>query len=409
MSTFNVSKSEIIFPPFGRSWGSGWNDIPGTRENYAAMAGTIYKNPTVAIGLRWIADNFLTPELVAQKGRGKGKDKPLASHPALDLLANPNPFYDVSAFWGVCALSDIIHGDTYILKAINPDKGNLELHWLNPDNVTPISDQGQFISVYEFRQGAQIEYYSPDDVIHVRNGLDPEDLRRGLSPLKACLREIVADNAASTYTSSILLNMGVPGVILTPKDSKDTILPEDASAMTKKMRATTKDGAGDPLVLSNAVDITPLGATPEQMALDTIRRYPQDNICAAMGLNTIALGLTSGAGSKTYANYEQAVKSQYHSCLMPMQDRFADALNEQLMNKLDPNVTLSWDYSGVEALQEDQTALSTRLQAQYQSNVIDRAELRSQLGYAVRPEDEGVYYQAATPAPKPKTIEDIND
>ena len=389
------SSRSLAFPNLGR-WSAYHGKLPGTREDYAAIAGCLWENAAVRICLDWIADAFLEPNLVAQKGKGKGKNKPLDSHPCLDLLAKPNPYYDGATLNAVNTLSYYSGGEYFNLKVRNNYKQAVELYYLHYQHVTPISLNGEFISYYEYHPGwgSRVQYFAAEDILHVRHKADPLDARRGLSPLRAVLREIATDNAASTYTAALLENLGALTVIISPEDENTTVTAEDAEDIKRRLRNVTRDRTGDPLVFPGRVKVTEVGLSPEDMNLDEIRHFPEDRICAALRLNTIALGLTSGSGSKTYANYEQAVRAQYHGCLMPLQSTFANAWNAQLMPEFDDtgNVSLSWDYSGVEALQEDTTALVNRSIEEYQSGLIDRAEYRALRGYDVRPEDKDVYY-----------------
>ena len=69
----------------------------------------------------------------------------------------------------------------------------------------------------------------PADVVHFRHGINPHDLRKGLSPIHGVLREIFMDLEASNFVASLLRNMGVPGVVISPK-SGATARSDDVEA-----------------------------------------------------------------------------------------------------------------------------------------------------------------------------------
>ena len=56
------------------------------------------------------------------------------------------------------------------------------------------------------------------EVVHIRQGVNPNNHRKGFAPLKGVLREILGDEAAGQYAAALLHNMAVPGVVLSPKD-----------------------------------------------------------------------------------------------------------------------------------------------------------------------------------------------
>ena len=46
------------------------------------------------------------------------------------------------------------------------------------------------------------------DVVHIRQGIDPNDHRRGHAPLKTVLREILGDEAAGQYAAALFQQHG---------------------------------------------------------------------------------------------------------------------------------------------------------------------------------------------------------
>jgi phage portal protein BeeE len=47
--------------------------------------------------------------------------------------------------------------------------------------------------------------------------MDPRETRRGLSPLGSLVREVAIDEHASNFTAAILKNLGIIGLIVSPK------------------------------------------------------------------------------------------------------------------------------------------------------------------------------------------------
>jgi phage portal protein BeeE len=65
--------------------------------------------------------------------------------------------------------------------------------------------------------------------VHFRFGKDPNNLLRGFSPLAAVMREVYTDDQAANFTAAILKNLGIIGVIFSPKDG--TIPKEQAKKL----------------------------------------------------------------------------------------------------------------------------------------------------------------------------------
>ena len=110
-------------------------------------------------------------------------------------------------------------GDAFLYKNRNKLGQVVQLVPLMPSMVQVRGNENQLITHYEYyQQGAGEPLILPvDDVVHIRQGIDPNDHRRGHAPLKTVLREILGDEAAGQFTFSLLDNMAVPGVVLTPR------------------------------------------------------------------------------------------------------------------------------------------------------------------------------------------------
>lgn len=374
----------------GGSYNSGIlrRGLPGARYDYEAEAGPLWLNSAVAICLGWVARNFPEPRLAVERLRS-GEWVDIPDHPILEGLETPNRGYDDDVLWAATALSLVVDGNGYWIKA-RARSGRIEYwyvpHWM----IRPVwPDTGEvFISGYIMTVDGRPVPLKTEDVIHFRTGIDPYNERVGLAPLKACLREVCSDNEAGTYTASILRNMGIPGVVLSPEDKGDQIDGDDRKLLASDWkRKFTGEGRGEPLVMGVPIKVDTVGVTPEKMALDKIRRIPEARICAAIGLDPMVVGLSSGKEGRTYSNLQQANRQGYENCLMPLQKSMAKAIQRQSPDLIGSRrkERLVWDYSGVSALREDQTELTKRVVLTYQGGLMQLNEGRNRLNLAPLP------------------------
>src|SRR6185369_17872154 len=106
------------------------------------------------------------------------------------------------------------------------------------------------------------------------------NMRKGLSPLAAAYRAVGWDNEAETFGATLLKNMGIPGVAITPKDAEFQIQPEQADLLKAMWRERfTGDYRGEPIVPSLPVDIQKIALSPEELSLDHMARTPVNRIC----------------------------------------------------------------------------------------------------------------------------------
>src|SRR5919205_4526084 len=237
---------------------------------------------TVMAPVLWLARTFPEAPPSLWTHIGGGREEQVYDHPMLRLLQRPNQFYTGVILWMATLIDWVVDGNGYWLKIRNGAGVVVELWWVPHWLIEPKSDPNDpslFIAWYEYRPGwAEPIKIAPEDVVHFRFGLDGDDPRKGYSPLKSVLREVFTDDEAAAFTASLLRNMGVPGLIVSPKS--DTPPPqEDIDAAKVYLKeAFSGDRRGEPLVMAGPTDVEQFGFSPEQLVLKDIRRIPEERV-----------------------------------------------------------------------------------------------------------------------------------
>ena len=353
-------------PPYGDPW--TWSRLggllPGSKLDYAREAGDLWRNSVVAIALGWIADNFSDARLIVSK-RATGAheaDEPIADHALSKLLNRPNPFYSARALWAATVLSLKIDGNAFWIKArgMGGYGPPLQVWWTPPWTVFPQWPTGPtttFIDHYKYVVDGRVYRLDPKDVVHFRDGIDPYNLRLGLGRLKGVLRAICSVNEADGYTASILRNMGIPGILFSPDPSDQLSTFDDAGVLALLERFKQQVGGenrGQPFGVTTPIRATKLGLSPQELALDTITELPIAQVCAALRIAPMVLGLPDPG--RTYSNLQEAREAAWLDCLVPLQNLLVeDGLQTQLLPDLgDPEAEIcGWDRTKVLALQGD--------------------------------------------------------
>lgn len=383
-------------------WGGRWW-LPAAKFDYQTEAGKVYDSSAVGIALNWLMRTWPEARWVVQREQSDGTFKVEPRHDALKVLRRPNGWYDGTSMQTALVLSLCVDGNAYALKLRDRAGRVLGLFYVAHWQMRPMSDRDnegghKLITYYEYTPiGGTPEPVPIEDVVHLRWGLDPMDTRRGLSPLGAQLREVCSDNEASTYAAALLRNMGVPSAMLSPKPAQPGMppaqqTPEQQEKFRKQWRERFQgEGVGSPMVAPWPLDVHQLGMTPEQMALDKVRRIPADRVTAALGLNSMVLGLPSE--SKTYSNYAESREAAYEDCVIPLRRLFAEQATQQILDRDWPGDGLEFasDYSEVRVLQADQDKLYGRVGKVFQVGLIDRATGKGLLKLPFDAADEGVY------------------
>src|SRR5262249_37539486 len=316
-------------------------------------------NSAVMACLSWVSRNFGQAELRTVRERRDGTMTDADVPGFLDLLYHPNDFYSLYTLWGATLLSYHLDGNAYWLKVRNargfgtPTELWYEPHWAIkphwPENGSA------FIDYYERRVNGSMQQIPIENVVHFRNGLNPANTRYGMAPLKVALLEVFTDQEAAAYTASLLKNMAIPGVIVSPK-SPIGLTPEKAAQI--KQSWTQKfggDNRGEPLLLDYEADVTTLGFSPNDMDLTAVRRIGEERISACFGIPAIVAGLGAGLESSTYNNLFNLKKSAFEENLAPTWNCFGEELTRQLLSDFtqDAAIEAEFDTSNVKGLKED--------------------------------------------------------
>ncbi len=340
------------------------NLMPRTQYNYELQAGTGRQSPIIMACIRWVQRTFPEAPIILQHQEGTELER-IIEHPLLTVLNAVNPYYDNLLLQSATVAELMLTGNAYWLKVRSAAGRVVELWWVPSSMLTPKwpSEGSVFISHYDYSPGYQTVRLAIEDVVHFRDGIDPNNIRLGLSPLKSLFREIFSDDEAANMTAALLKNLGVPGMVLSP-DQGNIGSPADIEATKEWLKQHfTGDYRGEPLVMSGPTKVQPFTFSPQQLDLRSLRRIPEERISAVLGVPAIVAGLGAGLDRSTFSNMAEAREAAYESTIIPMQRAFASVLQRQLLPDFvdDPELwRIAYDLSEVKVLQEDANSLVTR-------------------------------------------------
>jgi HK97 family phage portal protein len=375
----------------GSSWWYSGQSLEQT--GYSALIGDGAQTSIVAPVVRWIARNLPGAPIRVRQRIEAGETRVIESHAMLDLLESPNDFYDGDTLQKATAADLTVTGNAYWWAIPNSVGMPVQLWWMPSIFVEPRwpnSDNTVYVSHYDYKVDGVTYEIPPEEVIHFRDGIDPNNTRKGLAPLTALLREIYTDEEASRYTATILGNMGVPGTIITPTSDKP-VSPEDAEKV--KARYDQETGGrrrGGTIVFGQPTDIKSFGFSPEQLNLRGMRRLPEERVTAQLGVPAIVAGLGAGLDRSTFANYAEAREAGYEECIIPLQGLISSTLRRQLLTKWGDvrGLEVYYDTSDIRILQEDQNRLAERMRTLVTAGIIKRATALRELGLDYEESDE---------------------
>jgi HK97 family phage portal protein len=378
----NFPTSNIVFP-FNSDAGffSGVNQM-SPEGNSAALAclnvlGTAFSEPPIKVYLK------------TQEG-----DEYIANHPAEQLLNNPNPNMTSSLMNNYIVTSVAVYGDAFLLKLRNDAGAVVQLVPLLADMVEVKGNDEQLITKYQYKQKGNTLDIMPEDMIHLRERIDPRNHRRGLAPLRSVMVEILGDAAASQMGAALVKNTGVPSVVISPKNDLSMTSDEAENIAEVFGRRFGGENRGRPLVISGGeVDIKTLSFSPKDLEIGKLRYINEERISAVLGVPAILAGLGSGLERATYSNAKELREFFTEQKLIPMWNHFANEFTKQLLlQDFEDNIDycFKYDISDVRALSQDEDATMQRITQGFNAGFVTVNEARQ--ATQLPPLDNGDYF-----------------
>lgn len=361
----------------------GWNTGAGKFD--VSTLGNGASNSAVVACLQVLSVSF--SEAVLQvKEHDDELDKIINNHPLTTLMRRPNPYMSGDVLQQYIINAMHVSGDAYLIKQKNNAGQLVALYPLMPEQVTPKGNNEELITHYEYQTMSKKVMIMPEDMVHIRLGLDQTDHKQGYAPLRSVLREIYGDESAGQMATALLANSGVPSVMISPKDDFGPTQEEaEQIAKTYQQKVAGKN-KGMPLILSGSMEIKKMAFSPTELDIGTLRRVPEERISAVLGVPAILAGLGAGLERATYSNAKELREFFTENKLIPLWKQVGEELTQQILLKdyeSNAQTTAEYNFSEVRALQTDVADIYNRVNVGVQGGWITIAEARESVGLPV--------------------------
>ncbi|MFP5075737.1 phage portal protein [Rhizobium sp. YIM 134829] len=343
-------------------------------RSYAALSEAGFlRNPVAYRTVRMVAEAAAALPLLLYHGEQERPD-----HPALALLAQPNPHRAGPDFLEALYGHLLLSGNAF-LTALSLGGPPRELHLLRPDQVRIVEGRDGWPETYEYRAGTSVTRYAAAEgqLLHLRL-FHPLDERLGFSPLAAARAALDLSNAASRWNKALLDNAARPSGALVYQPKEGGNLTAD---QYDRLRSELDEGyggplrAGRPLLLEGGLDWKAMGLSPQEMDFIEAKNGAARDIALALGVPPMLLGIP---GDNTYANYQEANRAFYRLTVLPMATRSAAALSAWFSDLYGEPLRLVPDLDRVTGLAAEVSELWDRIG---KASFLTEEEKRTAVGY----------------------------
>lgn len=345
-------------------------------RSYGALSRTGFMaNPVVHRALRLVAEAAASVPWLAYEGVREASE-----HPALALLARPNPRQSGPDFFEALYGHLMLSGNAYV-EAARIGSVPRELHLLRPDRVSVVVGADGWPIAYDYAVGSTRRRIAAlpesEELLHLKL-FHPLDDQGGFAPLSAAGAALDLHNAAARWNKALLDNSARPSGALVYQPKEGGNLSPD---QYERLRAELEQGyagavnAGRPLLLEGGLDWKAMGLSPKDMDFIEAKNAAARDIALALGVPPMLIGIP---GDNTYANYQEANRAFYRLTVVPLLSRTAAGFSAWLAGAYGEALRLEPDLDRVPGLASERDALWARVGA---ADFLSDAEKREAVGY----------------------------
>lgn len=349
-----------------------------TPRDYAALSREGYQaNAIVHRCVRLIAENAAACTFLILDGA-----RELEAHPLAVLFSRPNARQDGATLFEALYAHLLLAGNAYV-EAVTLDEHVRELYALRPDRMKVVPGQDGWAEAYDYAVGGRTVRFDQQSkrlppILHL-TFFHPTDDHYGLAPLEAAAVAVDTHNAAARWNKALLDNAARPSGALVYSGADGAILSEQQFDRLKRELNDTYTGAvnaGRPLLLEGGLDWKAMSLSPKDMDFLEAKHTAAREIALAFGVPPMLLGIP---GDNTFANYQEANRVFWRSCVLPLAQRVGTSIAQWLSPQFGESLRVVIDTDRIEALSSDRAALWARVQA---ADFLTVDEKREAVGYA---------------------------
>ncbi len=305
-----------------------------------------------------------------------GEREEVKNHWSLDLLKKPNDITTGMEMSFAFHAYKLITGNGYILKGGGDSDGfgsitgrPLNLLNLMSQNVTPKLTSSNDL-VYDWVSDNGLKVLPKEQVMHLK-GFNPTSQIKGLSIIEVLRRTIETNNKAKIWNENLMSNDARPSGMLNIKSQVS--LPE-----RKRLMKALKDeflgsvNAGLPFLGVGDMEFKPFAMSPKDLDWVMQTKLSINEIATAFNVPVQLINQEEG---KTFANYEQAVKSFYLDNIIPAREQELQIYSNSLLAN-EPTLNYAIDYADIPQIQENVNDLWTRINASPELTYNERLRLK---------------------------------
>ncbi len=315
--------------------------------------------------------NIRGAELASLPWKITRNGKLVEKHPLIDMITAFGSESNYAEAMIATEIDQLIHGYAFWLHDADL------LTRLNPTTIRVKATSKGITEFVQTIKGVIVNRFKREEIVYFKEFNPDYDFGAGVSVMDVLKDAIALEKETSDYITAFFKNDATPSLLL----STEQVVSQTELEKIKNWWNKTFKGAKNAhkiAVADRGLTAKVLSASLKDNVVIEIRDQARNDICVAFRVPKVLVGSMTDS---TYANAQESRKFMIEDLIIPRANHYADVINQDLVQQVDPSVVFEFDPSSLPLLQEDATAKWERLDKAVSSGVITQEFARQEMGW----------------------------
>ena len=295
------------------------------------------------------------------KNHGDHK-KLIPNHPAAKLLKRPHPEQSGADFFTENISSLLLYGNSYMLTPTSDQPS--ELYNLHPTAVEHVLSE-QHLVAYKYRHNNKAQTFHIDPITRMSpilcfKNYNPSSGAKGLSALSAATKAIHLHAKIMDWNKSLLKNAIRPSGALVFQDGNGYLTDDQFERLQQQFydNFSGTSNSGKPLILEGGLKWQETHNAERFEKFIELKDSSARDIAIAFNVPPQLLGLN---GDNTYSNMQEARLALWEENIIPLLDKYSDALSSWLSHWYNEDLIIDFDRESISVMTERRENLWSKI------------------------------------------------
>ncbi|HJK86649.1 MAG TPA: phage portal protein [Candidatus Megaira endosymbiont of Nemacystus decipiens] len=309
-------------------------------------------------------------------------DKLQPNHPVVKLLKKPSPNSSGADFFIENLSNLLLYGNSYML--IDYDKTNsfYTIKNLHPNDVSELVLGDKNVGYKVISEGKTYNYKTDpssgiSQILHIKN-YNPHNTKYGLSCLSSAAGAINLYEKIIQWNKSLLSNASRPSGALVFQDGNGYLTDEQFERLQEQFyeNFSGSNNSGKPLILEGGLKWQETSNSERFEKFIELKDSLARDIAVAFNIPPQLLGIS---GDNTYSNMQEARLALWEENIIPLLDKYSDALGSWLSYWYQEDLIVDFDKEAISVLTKRREGLWSKISS---ANFMTVNEKRKLVGLA---------------------------